>query len=131
VSYTGEACLPVVTDEMLRDALHGIRHYTVCILKAGPGYQEPGPARERWVADLIWQHGKRNYALYLAGLKRIICPIGDGSGITGVSIFDADPDEVDQIMRQDPGVQAGLFSYELHATRTFPQSTPAGTSAAG
>jgi hypothetical protein len=73
VSYTGEACLPVVTDEMLRDALHGIR----------------------------------------------------------VSIFDADPDEVDQIMRQDPGVQAGLFSYELHATRTFPQSTPAGTSAAG
>jgi hypothetical protein len=83
------------------------------------------------VADLTWGHGKRNYALYLAGLKRIICPIGDGSGTTGVSIFDADPDEVDQIMRQDPCVKAGLFTYELHATQTFPESTLAGVSPAG
>jgi len=127
VSYPGEAGLPAVTDEMLRDALHGVRRYTVCILKAGPDFQEPGPAREEWVANLIWEHGKRNYALYLAGLKRIICPIGDGSGITGVSVFDAGLDEVDQIMRQDPGVKAGLFTYELHATQTFPESTLAGT----
>ena len=127
MSYPGEAGLPAVTDEMLRDALHGVRRYTVCILKAGPDFQEPGPAREEWVANLIWEHGKRNYALYLAGLKRIICPIGDGSGITGVSVFDAGLDEVDQIMRQDPGVKAGLFTYELHATQTFPESTLAGT----
>jgi predicted ester cyclase len=131
VSYTGEAGLPAVTDEMLRDALQGIRRYTVCMLKAGPGYQEPGPARESWVGDLIWEHGKRNYALYLAGLKRIICPIGDGGGITGVSIFDADPGEVDRIMRQDPGVKAGLFTYELHATQTFPESALAGPHPAG
>ena len=123
VGYTGEAGLPAVTDEMLQGALHGVRRYTVCILKAGPAFQEPGPAREAWVADLIWQHGKRNYALYLAGLKRIICPIGDGSGITGVSIFDADPAQVDEIMRQDPGVKAGLFTYEVHATHAFPEST--------
>jgi predicted ester cyclase len=123
VSYTGEAGLPAVTDEMLRDALQGVRRYTVCILKAGPAFQEPGPARAGRIADLIWEHGKRNYALYLAGLKRIICPIGDGSGITGVSIFDADPDQVDQIMRQDPGVKAGLFTYEVHATHAFPDST--------
>ena len=123
VTYTSDSALPAVTDEMLQGALQHIRPYTVCILKAGPSFQEPGPARESWVADLIWQHGKRNYALYLAGLKRIVCPIGDGSGTTGVSIFDADPDEVDQIMRQDPGVKAGLFTYEIHATQTFPEST--------
>ena len=75
-----------------------------------------------WVADLIWEHGKRNYALYLADLMRIVCPVGDGSGTTGVGIFDADPDEVDRIMRQDPGVKAGLFTYELHAIQTFPES---------
>jgi hypothetical protein len=74
------------------------------------------------VADLIWEHGKRNYALYLAGLMRIVCPVGDGSGITGVSIFDADPDQADLIMRQDPAVKAGLFTYEIHATQTFPES---------
>jgi len=123
VTYTDDAALPVVTGEMLRDALQRTRPYTVCILKATPAYQPPGPARESWVADLIWEHGKRNYALYLAGLMRIVCPIGDGSGTTGVGIFDADPDEADQMMRQDPGVKAGLFTYEIHATQTFPQST--------
>jgi len=127
---TSDAALPVATDEMLRDALQRTRPYTVCILKATPAYQPPGPAREGWVADLIWEHGKRNYALYLAGLMRIVCPIGDGSGTTGVSIFDADPDEVGRIMRQDPGVKAGLFSYEIHATQTFPESTLASAVAA-
>jgi len=122
VAYTGDAALPAVTDEMLGDALQRIRPYTVCILNACPGYQEPGPGRESWVADLIWEHGKRNYALYLAGLMRIVCPVGDGSGITGVSIFDADPDQADLIMRQDPAVKAGLFTYEIHATQTFPES---------
>lgn len=122
VAYIGDATLPAVTDEMLGDALQLIRPYTVCILKAGSGYQEPGTARESWVADLIWEHGKRNYALYLADLMRIVCPIGDSSGTTGVSIFDADPAEVDRIMRQDPAVKAGLFTYEIHATQTFPES---------
>lgn len=122
VTYAGETALPAVIDQMLRDALQRIRPYTVCILKAGPLYQEPGAARESWVADLILEHGKRNYALYLAGLKRIVCPIGDSSGTTGVSIFDADPDEVDRIMQQDPGVKAGLFTYEIHPTQTFPES---------
>lgn len=122
MTYTGDAALPAVTDEALRDALRTIRPYTICILKAGPRFQEPGPGRERWVADLIWEHGKRNYALYLAGLKRVVCPVADGSGITGISIFDADPEEVDRIMREDPGVKAGLFSYEVHPTQTFPAS---------
>src|SRR5215469_452762 len=130
VPYTGDAALPAVTDEMLRQALQHIRPYTICILKAAAGYQEPGPAREDWVADLILEHGKRNYALYLAGLMRVVCPIGDGSGTTGVGIFDADPDEADQIMRQDPAVQAGLFTYELHGTKTFPESTLNGASPA-
>ena len=121
--YTGEAALPTVTDQILQDALQGVRPYTVYILKAGQGYQEPGPEGEGWVADLILEHAKRNYALYLAGLMRIVCPIGDGSGTTGVGIFDADLAEADQIMRQDPGVKAGLFTYELHATQTFPEST--------
>jgi hypothetical protein len=122
LTYTGDTALPAVTDEMLRDALQGIRPYTVCILRAGPGFQEPGPARDSWVTELIWEHGKRNYALYLAGLMRIVCPVGDGSGTTGVGIFDADADEVDRIMRQDPGVKAGVFSYDIHPTQTFPES---------
>jgi hypothetical protein len=86
--YTGDAALPPVTDEMLQHALGTIRPYTVCVLKAGPGFRAPGPARPKWVADLIWEHGKRNYALYLAGIKRVICPVNDDSGITGVTAAD-------------------------------------------
>ena len=128
-TYTGEAALPAVSDEMLRDALQATRPYTVCILKAGPRFQEPGSARESWLADLIWEHGKRNYALYLAGLLRVVCPVADGSSTTGVAIFAADSDDVDRIMRQDPGVKAGLFTFEIHPTRTFPESTLASTTA--
>jgi len=120
--YAGDTALPTVTDEMLQDALQTIRPYTVCVLKAGPRFQEPGPDRESWVADLIWEHGKRNYALYLAGLMRVVCPVADGSGTTGAGIFDADPEDVDRMMREDPGVKAGLFTYEIHATQTFPES---------
>ena len=120
--YTGEAALPAVTDEMLAGALRATRPYTVCVLKAGPRFQEPGPARASWLADLIWQHGKRNYALYLAGLLRVVCPVADGSGTTGVAIFDTGPEDADRIMRQDPGVKAGLFTFEIHPTQTFPES---------
>lgn len=101
----------------------------MCILKASPRFQEPGPARESWVAGLIWEHGKRNYALYLAGLLRVVCPIADGSGTPGVAIFDADPEDAGRIMRQDPGVKAGLFTFELHPTQTFPESRLAGAPA--
>lgn len=131
MKYTNDAALPKVTDDMLKSALANIRPYTVCILKAGPRFQPAGPQREQWVAELVWQHGKRNYALRLAGLKRIICPIGDDSaisGISGISIFDVDEEETDRIMREDPGVKAGIFTYEVHATRTFPDSTLAGAS---
>jgi hypothetical protein len=30
---------------------------------------------------------------------------------------------VDRIMSNDPGVQAGLFTYDIHPTRTFPGSS--------
>jgi predicted ester cyclase len=125
--YASEAALPAVTNAMLREALAKVRPYTVCILKAGPRFQEPGPAREGWVADLIWEHGKRNYALYLAGLGRVVCPVADGSGTTGVTVFDADPGDVETIMRRDPAVQAGLFTFEIHPTQAFPESTLSST----
>lgn len=120
--YTDDSGLPDVTDEMLEHSLHGLHGYTIVILKAGPSFSPPGPNRDNEVARIIWAHGKRNFALRLAGLMPVICPVADGSGLTGVSIFDADPDEVDRIMAHDPGVQAGVFTYEIHPTRSFPGS---------
>jgi hypothetical protein len=71
------------------------------------------------VTKIIWEHGKRNSALRLAGLMPIVCPVGDGSGVTGIGIFDASASEVERIMAGEPGVQAALFTYEIHPARSF------------
>jgi hypothetical protein len=123
VQYTDDSQLPDVTDAMLEEARSTTKPYTAVVLKAGPKFEMPGPDRDSEVAKIIWAHGKRNYALCTAGLMPVVCPIGDGSGVTGISIIDASPEDVDQIMSNDPGVRAGVFTYEIHPTRTFPGST--------
>ena len=106
----------------MKDALSTTRPYTALVLKATARYQLPGPNRPPATSAVIWEHAKRNYALHLAGLLRIVCPVADGSGVTGISIFDASPEDVERIMTGDPGVKAGLFTYEIHPTGTFPSS---------
>jgi hypothetical protein len=123
MKYNGDSDLPQVADEMLQQALGQVRPYTIVVLKAGAGYSMPGPDRDPDVDRIVWEHGKRNFALRLAGLMPIICPVADGSGVTGVGVFDATPEDADRIMQRDPGVQAGLFTYEIHPTRAFPGST--------
>ena len=132
MTHTDASDLPEVSDEMLQEALKQVEPYTIVILKAGPNFSMPGPERDADVARIIWAHGKRNYALRTAGLMPIVCPVADGSGVCGVGIFDATLDEVDRIMAGDPGVQAGVFTYEIHPTRGFPGSTlPAHKTAGG
>jgi hypothetical protein len=113
----------LVTDDMLREALPSTAPYTLVVLKAGPKFSMLGPDRDSWVAKIIWQHGKRNFALRTAGLMPVVCPVADGSGVTGMGIFNASPEDVERIMSEDPGVKEGVFTYEIHATRTFPGST--------
>ena len=123
MNYTDDSELPDVTDEMLQQALPTTKPYTIVVLKAGPKFPMPAQDRSSEVAKIIWAHGKRNYALHLAGLMPVVCPVGDGSGVTGISIFDASPEDVDRIMTKDPGVQAGVFTYDIHPTRSFPGSS--------
>ena len=53
-----------------------------------------------------------------------MCPIIDDSEWAGIGIFDAPVDEVAaRIMDGDPGVQAGIFTYEIHPIRSFPGDT--------
>ena len=122
--YSGDGDLPPVTDQQFKGALTTMRPYTALVLKATPTFEPPGPSRSPRVSAIILEHAKRNYALYLAKLLCVVCPIADGSGVTGISLFDASPEDVDRIMREDPAVKAGLFSYEIHPTRTFPIGLP-------
>ena len=68
-----------ISDEYMRQILTTVKEYTIVILKAGPNFKEPG-ARQ-----IIWEHGRRNFALRAEGLLSIVCPVMDESGITGIA----------------------------------------------
>lgn len=112
--------MTTITDEFMQHMLSKTRQYCIVILKAGPKKNEDG------VEKIIWEHGRRNFALRADGVLSIVCPISDGSNVSGVGIFNATVEEVKKIMDEDPGVKAGVFVYEIHACRSFPgDSLPA------
>jgi hypothetical protein len=123
MKYTDDSALPEITDEMLAESLGRALPYTLIILRAGPRFSPAGPGRDPSVAQIIWEHGKRNMRLREAGLLAIVCPVADGSNVAGIGVFAATPDDVDRIYSQDPAVKAGVLNYEVHPTRGFPGST--------
>ena len=103
-----------ITDDVMRERLTKSKAYTVMLLKRGPKWDSPD--RDA----IIWEHGRRNFALREDGVLAIVVPIPDESQWCGLGIFDAPEDEVVRIMDGDPGVHAGVFEYEVHAGRAFP-----------
>jgi hypothetical protein len=103
-----------ITDEYMRERRSKSRTYTAMILKAGPKYGSDGSDA------IVWEHGRRNFSLRADGKLSIVCPVPDDSEVCGIGIFNAEPDEVRRLMEGDPGVQAGLFVYEIHPCRGFP-----------
>lgn len=106
--------MTIITDEFMRQMLPTTRNYTIVILKAGPKKHEDG------AESIIWEHGRRNFALRADGVLSIVCPVNDGSDVSGIGIFNAPAEEVRKIMDEDPGVKAGVFVYEIHPCRSFP-----------
>ncbi len=103
-----------ITDEFMREMIAKTRDFTIMLLHPTAKLQEPGADR------IVWEHGRRNFRLRAEGVLRIVCPVRDGSAVCGVGIFAANVDDVKAIMDGDPGVQAGLFTYETHPCRSFP-----------
>lgn len=121
--YTDDDALPHVSDEDFDASRAGMRPYTIVLLKRGPKFSPPGPDRDPEVAAIIYRHGRRNMQLRVAGMLRVVCPVADGSDIAGVGIFDATPEECAAIYSRDPAVMASILTYEIHPTRTFPDSS--------
>lgn len=106
--------MPTITDDFMRQRIAATKNYCILILKAGPKSHEPG------VEKIIWEHGRRNFALRAEGVLPIVCPAADESDVRGIGIFNASVEETKKIMDEDPGVKAGVFVYELHLCRSFP-----------
>lgn len=84
------------------------------ILQRGPAYGSEG------YEAIIWEHGRRNFALREQGVLAIVCPVPDESDLSGVGLFTAPPDEAERLMREDPAVRAGVPTFEVHVCRSFP-----------
>ena len=103
-----------ITDDFMRQMMTVTREYCAVILRAGPAAGSPGADK------IVWEHGRRNFALRAEGILSIVCPVRDGSEVRGLGIFDGTVDEIKKVMDDDPGVKAGVFVYEIHACRSFP-----------
>jgi hypothetical protein len=103
-----------ITDDDMRQMMTMSRDYSAVILRKAPGYNLPGAEK------IVWEHGRRNFALRAEGILSIVCPVRDGGEVTGVGIFNGTVDEIRKVMDDDPGVKAGVFVYEIHACRGFP-----------
>ncbi len=102
-----------ISDDYMQHRIAGARAYALMVLKPTPEYHQ-GDAR-----PIVREHGRRNMALQAAGIMPIVCPVGDDE-ISGIAIFNTDVDEARAIMADDPGVRAGIFTFEVHACRGFP-----------
>jgi hypothetical protein len=110
----GDHFMTNITDEFMKQMLTTTKSYSIVILKSSPKRNSL-----EGVDSIIWEHGRRNFALRAEGVLSIVCPISDGSDVAGIAIFNASVEEVKSIMDEDPGVKAGVFVYEIHPCRSF------------
>jgi hypothetical protein len=102
------------TDEEMRRLLPSAKLYSVVILKRGPRFGDESSAQ------IIWEHGRRNFGLRDEGVLAVVLPIADGSDVCGIGVFAGTVEETTAIMADDPGVAAGVLTYQVHACRGFP-----------
>ena len=75
-----------ITDDFMLAEQAKTKEYTLVLLKTTPDTFTPEGR------SIIWEHGRRNFALRADGVLAIVCPVTDGSEIAGVGIFDAPPE---------------------------------------
>jgi hypothetical protein len=103
-----------ITDEYMSEMRSKSKAYTIVLLRRT---SKTGDA-DAW--PTIWEHGRRNHQLRAGGIMPIVCPMPEDDVMAGVGIFDAEVDEVDRIMSDDPAVRAGLMTYTVHGCVGFP-----------
>ncbi len=102
------------SDDDMRALMATTRGYTLVLLRRTAAY-DPETA-----APVVWEHGRRNFELRADGRLAIVCPVRDDSDLAGMGIFALDAEATRAVMDDDPGVRAGIFSFEVHPTRSFP-----------
>ena len=108
--------LPTISDDYMRSWLAHVQGYTLVILRKTHRY------RPSATDPIVREHGRRNMALERSGLLAIVCPARDDSDLAGICIFAVSPHRAAEILSEDPGVKAGIFSFGVHSVVGFPGS---------
>ncbi len=106
--------MTTITDKYMRQMSATTRNYCIVILKSGPNRHREDAGK------IIWEHGRKNYQLRAEGVLAIVCPVTDDSDVAGIGIFNASVEHTQKIMEEDPAIQTGILTYELHTCRSFP-----------
>jgi hypothetical protein len=103
-----------ISDEFMQREREKTKEYSLVILKTTPKtFTEDA-------APIIWEHGRRNFALRAGGVLSIVCPANDRGQLAGICIFAAPIDDVRALMQGDPAVESGVLDFEVHPIRGFP-----------
>jgi hypothetical protein len=118
--------LPAISDDYVKGRLQQSRDYTLLMLRRTAKLKRPE------VDPVIWEHGRRNMALQQAGLMPIVCPVRDQhSEYAGIGLLTVPVERAAEIISEDPGVKAGIFTFEMLPVGGFPGSAlPTETQAA-
>ncbi len=103
-----------ITDEYMHEMLKTVKPYTLVLLQSTSKRDEVG------ANEIIWEHGRRNFALRKDGSICLVCPATDGGTVAGMYIFRTNVEETKKIMDGDPAVMAGIYTYDMHALLGFP-----------
>jgi len=105
---------PTITDEFIYGELSKSKEYSIVLLKPGPRADQPD------VKKILWEHVRRNFAMRADGVLSIVSPVTIEADLSGLGIFNASVEETKKLMDEDPGVIAGVFTYEVYPGRSFP-----------
>ena len=107
-------CTMEITDDYMKEMLEKTKSYSIVIL------HKTEKRKDQSADKIAWEHGRRNFELLKEGKIVLIFPIRDESDISGISVYGTNIEETKKIVDNDPAVKAGIFTYELHSTRSFP-----------
>ena len=106
--------MTTITDEYMYEMLAKTKEYCILLLRPGP------KANQHGIEKIIFEHGRRNFALRAEGLLSIVCPVAAEGDLNGLGIFNTSIEETKKLMDEDPAVKAGIFEYAVYPCRSFP-----------
>jgi hypothetical protein len=105
-----------VTDEQIQQLAATAKPFSLALLSWGPDRHMGGAE----ATEL--EHQRRMVSLRADGVIVILCPVVSDE-LAGLAIMNVPPDEAREIMADDPCVQAGMMTCEVHPCASFPGDT--------